>query len=56
MHCGNVNARNKMIYFPQYKKNVISGDTVTVFVHNVKSLQRHVDDVVSDHRIINNDI
>ena len=38
------------------KKNYISVDTVTVFVHNVRSLPTHVDDIVSDSRIINNDI
>ena len=36
------------------KRNAISGDTVTILVHNVRSLQRHVDDIVNDNRIINN--
>ena len=38
------------------KRNAISGDTVTVLVHNVRSPLRHVDDILSDNRIINNDI
>ena len=27
-----------------------------VFVHNVRSLSKYIDDIVSDDRIINNDI
>ena len=42
--------------FSTIKRNAISGDTVTVLVHNVRSLPRHVDDIVSDKRIINNNI
>ena len=42
--------------FSTKRRNAISGDTATVLVHNEKSLPRHVDDVVSDNRIINNDI
>ena len=38
------------------KRNLISGDTFTVLVHNVISLSRHVDGMVSDNRIMNNDI
>ena len=41
--------------FSTVKINAVSGDTVTVLVHNVKSLPRHVDDILSDNRIINND-
>ena len=41
---------------PTIKRNVISGDTVTVFVHNVRSLPRYIDYIVSDGIIINNDI
>ena len=33
----------------------MSGDTVTVLVHNVRSLPRHVD-IVSDNGIINKGI
>ena len=33
----------------------ISGDTIAVLVHNVRSLSKQIDDIVS-HRIINNDI
>ena len=29
---------------------------VTVLVHNNRSLLKHVDDIVSDNRIINNDV
>ena len=42
--------------FSTIKRNAISGNTVTVLVHNVRSLSRHVDNIVSDNRIINNDI
>ena len=42
--------------FSAVKGNVISGDTVTVLVHNVRSLARHVDAILSGNRIINNDI
>ena len=38
------------------ERNAISGNTVTVLVHNVRSLPRHLDDIVSDNRIINDDI
>ena len=36
--------------------NASSGGTATVLTHNVRSLPRHVDDIVSDNRIINNAI
>ena len=42
--------------FSTIKRNAISDDTVTVLFHNVGSLPRHVSDIVSDNRIINNDI
>ena len=46
MHCWNIKAcKNKI------KRSVISGDTVTVLVHNVRSFPRHADDVVSDNKI-----
>ena len=35
------------------KKNNISGNIITVFVHNVRSLSKHIDDIVSDDRIRN---
>ena len=37
-------------------RNVISGNAVAVFVNNVRSLLRHVDDIVGDNGIINNRI
>ena len=42
--------------FYTIKRNAISGYTVTVLVHNVRSLPRHVDDIISDNRIINNGV
>ena len=42
--------------FSTIKRNAISGDTVTVLVHNVRSLPKHVDNIVIYNRIINNDI
>ena len=38
------------------KLNTFSDDTVTIFVHNVISLWRYIDDIVSNDRIIDNDI
>ena len=37
------------------KRNNISEDTITVLVHDVRSFSKHIDDIVSDNRIINND-
>ena len=47
--------------FSTIKRNAISGYTVTVLVHNVRSLPRHdivsdIDDIVSDNRIMNNGV
>ena len=36
----------RMIYFPQLKE----------IVHNAQSLSKHIDDIISDDRIIDNDI
>ena len=38
--------------FSTMKRNAISGNTITVFVNNVKSLPRHVNHIVSDHSIV----
>ena len=42
--------------FSTIKRNNIYDDTITVFVHNVRSLSKHIDNIVSDDRIVNNDI
>ena len=42
--------------FSTITRSTISDDTITVLVHNVKSLSKHVHDIVSDQRLINNDI
>ena len=42
--------------YPKIKRKNTSEDTVTVLLHNVRSFSRHVDDIVSDNRITNNDI
>ena len=42
--------------FSKAKRNNILNNTVTVFVHNARSLLKHIDDIVSDSRIINNGI
>ena len=34
------------------KINFLSDDTITIRVHNVRSYSKHVDDIVSDNRII----
>ena len=36
--------------FSTIKRNATSGDTVAVLVHNVRSLPRHIDDIVSHNR------
>ena len=38
------------------KRNTISGDTYTFLIHSVILLSKHVDDIVSYNRIMNNDI
>ena len=42
--------------FSTVKRNIISNITITILVHNIRSLSKHVNDTVSDRRIINNDI
>ena len=42
--------------FSPIKRNAISDDTFTILVDNVRSLPKHVDDAISENRIINNDI
>ena len=42
--------------FSTIKKNNISDNTITVFVHNVQSLSKHINDIVCNDRIIDNDI
>ena len=42
--------------FSTIKRNAVSFDIVTVLVHNVRSLTRHGGDILSDNRIVNNDI
>ena len=42
--------------FSTIKRNNISVDTIAVFVHNARLFSQHIDDIVSDDRIINNDM
>ena len=42
--------------FSTIKTNAVSGDTVTVLVNDMRSFLRQVDAIVSNNRIINNDI
>ena len=37
-------------------RKTIFDDRITVFVHNVRPLSKHVDDIVSDNRGMDNDI
>ena len=39
--------------FSTIKRNNTSDKTIIVFVHNLWSLSKHIDDIVSDDRIIN---
>ena len=38
------------------KRNTISDNTLTIFVDNVRSLLKLVNDIVKGNRIMNNDI
>ena len=38
------------------KRTTISHDAITFFVHNVRTVSKHVDDIVSNDIIIINDI
>ena len=38
------------------KRSIISDDTITILIHNVRSLSKHVNNIVSDSKIMNNDI
>ena len=42
--------------FSTLKRCIISDNTITILVHNMISLSKHVNDTVSDSRIMNNDI
>ena len=42
--------------FPTLKRSIILDDTITILVHNVRPLSKHVNDIVSDSKIINNGI
>ena len=42
--------------YPTMKRNTSSDNMVTGFIYNVKSFSKHMDDLVSDDRIMNNDI
>ena len=42
--------------FSVIKRNNTSGNRITVFVYNARSLSKLIDDIVSDDRIINNNI
>ena len=38
------------------KRSIISDDTITILVHNVRSISKPVNEIVRDSRITNNDI
>ena len=42
--------------FSTLKRSIISDNTITILVHNVRPLSKHINDIVSDSRIMNNDI
>ena len=42
--------------FSTIKRSIISANTFTVLVHNVRLLSKHVVDIVSDDEIIINDM
>ena len=43
-------------FFSTVNRNGISVDTVTLLVHTVRPLPGYADDILSDNRIINNNI
>ena len=42
--------------FLMLKRRINLDDTITILVQNVRSLSKHVNDIVSDSRIMNNDL
>ena len=42
--------------FSTIKRNAISENTITVLVHNVRSLSKRKDDILDDGILVNNDI
>ena len=38
------------------KRNNISDNIITVFFHSARSLTKRIDDIISDDKLINNDI
>ena len=40
--------------FSTIKRNNISEGMILVFAHNVRSLSKHIDDIINDDKIINN--
>ena len=42
--------------FTTIKRSAFSGDTFTVLVQNVRSLSKHLDNIVPSNRVINNDM
>ena len=45
-----------MIYFPQQEGNVVSDETITVFVHNMRLLSKNMVIIATDDIIMNNSI
>ena len=45
-----------LLEYDSLRRSTISGDTITILVHNMRSLSKHVNDIVSDSRIMNNAI
>ena len=42
--------------FTKIKRNTISEDTLTVFFHNVRSLSKHVNGILGNDRIMDDEI
>ena len=40
-------------FFSMLKRGIIADNTITILVHNVRSFSKHVNDIVSDSRIMN---
>ena len=48
--------KDVLLEYERLRRSTISGDTITILVHNMRSLSKHVNDIVSDSRIMNNAI
>ena len=56
MHYWNIERMKQNDLFSTVERKATSGDTVTVLVHNVRSLPRHVDDILRSQSTLSRNI